>query len=98
MRYNIPMKIIFDKEKAGRWGVPNDPHNTADKLIKRREKTLETLGRFVGADCIEYIDDDKVETYLITKAKKILRLDVCGNHFDGGWLNVSIEKEQHENT
>jgi len=84
------MKIIFDEKEVGSYGRVDDPSNTPAKLIERRRGMLEILGKFMGATSVEFIDSDKSEEYLITKKGQTLRLSICGNHYDGGWMGVSV--------
>jgi hypothetical protein len=82
------IKIVFNENECARWGDPNDPDNTAKKLISRRRESLRLLAKFCGASKIEYIDQDKGEMYILHKKRKTLILDVCGNHYDGGWITI----------
>lgn len=81
------MEIIFDRELAGSYGDPNDELNTPKLLIQRVEDMLRSLGEFVNADSIEYIDADKIEIYEITRNGERYQLIAAGNSFDGGWLD-----------
>ncbi|MFC1599095.1 hypothetical protein ACFL2U_03775 [Patescibacteria group bacterium] len=82
------MKIIFDEKEKGSHGDPNDPENTPEKIIERHRKKLTKLGKFMGADKVEYVDGHKREAYIITKGKKKITLVARGNGFDGGWLEI----------
>lgn len=90
------MKIIFNEKEVGSFGDLKDPENTPTKLIERKRESLKFIGKFIGADSIEYVDNDKSEDYLITKKGKILKLSIHGNHFDGGWMNVEVNYHAHK--
>lgn len=81
------MEIIFNKEEAIR-------HHA----LKYREEMLRCLGEFCDAESIEYKDHGKSETYTIKKNRKELVLQIGGNMYDGGFLNVKgiINKEYKE--
>jgi len=85
------MEIKFDKLQAAQWGRSEDPNNTPEKVLERRESELRTLGEFMGADVIEYEDYGKQEAYIVTKGDKQLRISVMGNQFDGGWISVDLK-------
>ena len=85
------MKIKFDKAKLAQWGKSEDPNNTSEKIIERRESTLRIFGEFMDADVIEYEDYGKQEAYIVTKGDKQLRISVMGNQFDGGWISVGLK-------
>lgn len=53
--------------------------------------SLEMLVEFLGNDGIEYQDLGNGENYYLVKDGKKIRLDVRGNRFDGGYMNVHKE-------
>jgi hypothetical protein len=87
------MDIIFDRGKTASFGRPDEPQNSAEKLVERRETMLHDLGSFMKADSVEYTDEGKSERYVLTKGKHKLVLSVRGNQYDGGWMDVKVEGE-----
>ena len=82
-------KIIFDRKAVAARATLGNGNNSPEQLIKRRTESLKLLAMLCDADSVEYKDYDKSEEYLITKGKKTYVLDICGNHFDGGWMNIT---------
>jgi hypothetical protein len=89
------MKIIFDREASASWGNQDDPNNTPEKIVQRREEMLREMGEFMDADSIEYKDLGKQESYIIKKKNKTLALHVSSTSFDGGWMSVNVEGEEN---
>ena len=82
------MEIIFDEKRLSKYGDPDDPDNTPEKLVERTRSTLQRFGEFVGADKIEFRDEHKKEVFIITKGDKVITLTAQGDGVDGGWLNI----------
>ena len=81
-------KIVFDKESIASFGKPNDKDNSPEQLVQRKHNMLLLLAKLCNAPKIEYVDNDKSETYIITKRHAVYTLEANGNHYDGGWINI----------
>jgi len=81
--------IVFDREALAKYGDPKSENNKPEMLIARREKSLQLLAEMCGAHKVEYVDGDKHETYHLHTGNAVYTLDVGGNQFDGGWMNIS---------
>jgi len=82
------MEIIFDETNIGASGDPTSKENKPAQKIERFKGKLEKLGKFIGADKIEYQDHGKREMYILTKGEERLTLIIEGNQFDGGYLTL----------
>jgi hypothetical protein len=86
------MKIIFDEENIKRDAIRNNI-NPPESLVEEWRNSLKKLGEFIGADSIEYVDEDRGEQYLITKGDNTLVLEIMATRCDGGWMNIYINGE-----
>jgi hypothetical protein len=62
--------------------------NVINPASENHRKQMETLGNFMGADKIEYVDKSDNEVYVIDKGGKRLKLKACYNRADGAFLAV----------
>ena len=67
-----------------------DARKKAREIVKKKADSLREMAAFMGASCIRYQDHGKAETYTINKDRKELILSVCGNQFDGGYMNPKV--------
>lgn len=56
----------------------------------------EAVGEVMGADKIEYEDLGKGEVYIVHINGGIIRFNVSGNQYDGGYMSCSVVKGPKE--
>lgn len=53
-----------------------------------------SLGDFIGADKIEYIDGGQSETYVFEKNGKIGIIDANATNLNGAWITFRLEDKK----
>ena len=87
-----PVKDLMLEIKKKRTTNKNeDVVQTKEDCVKKFRQCIEDFRKMIGADEIIYTDLGKGETYVISKGNMVATLDIGGNMFDGGYMNIDVK-------